>query len=53
MAALGVARGDDAQLLSEAGADLVVATLDAVDGDALLDGRLVSARGESVSPGTV
>jgi trehalose/maltose hydrolase-like predicted phosphorylase/beta-phosphoglucomutase-like phosphatase (HAD superfamily) len=53
MAALGVARGDDAQLLSEAGADLVVATLDAVDGDALLDGRLVSARGESVPPGTV
>jgi trehalose/maltose hydrolase-like predicted phosphorylase/beta-phosphoglucomutase-like phosphatase (HAD superfamily) len=40
MAALGVARADDAQLLAEAGADLVVTTLDDVDLDALLNGRL-------------
>jgi beta-phosphoglucomutase len=40
MAALGVARLDDEELLSRAGADLVVTTLDDVDLDALVDGRL-------------
>jgi beta-phosphoglucomutase len=40
MAALGVARLDDEELLSRAGADLVVTTLDDVDLDALADGRL-------------
>ena len=54
MAALGVARADDAQLLSEAGADLVVTTLDDVDLDALLDGRLdpLPGPGEGSPPGT-
>jgi trehalose/maltose hydrolase-like predicted phosphorylase/beta-phosphoglucomutase-like phosphatase (HAD superfamily) len=40
MAALGVARLDDRELLLEAGADLVVTTLDAVYVPALADGRL-------------
>jgi alpha,alpha-trehalase len=40
MAALGVARADDRDLLTGAGADLVVVTLDNVDRAALLDGRL-------------
>jgi beta-phosphoglucomutase-like phosphatase (HAD superfamily) len=42
MAALGIARTSDKQLLSEAGADLVVTSLDDVDRDALLEGRLVA-----------
>jgi trehalose/maltose hydrolase-like predicted phosphorylase/beta-phosphoglucomutase-like phosphatase (HAD superfamily) len=41
MAALGVARAGDVQLLSEAGADLVVTTLDDLDREALLEGCLV------------
>jgi beta-phosphoglucomutase len=41
MAALAVARQHDAALLGEAGADLVVGSLDEVDTDALPDGRLV------------
>lgn len=40
MAALGVARADDAELLAQAGADLVVTTLDDVDLDRLVEGRL-------------
>jgi HAD superfamily hydrolase (TIGR01509 family) len=40
MAALGVARADNAERLTTAGADLVVTTLDDVDLDRLLDGRL-------------
>ena len=40
MAALGVARADDAGLLEEAGADLVVTTLDDVDLDRIGEGRL-------------
>lgn len=40
MAALGVARLDDRDLLAGAGADLVVATLDDVAVDALAEGRL-------------
>ena len=40
MAALAVARGDDAELLIAAGADLVVRTLDAVALDVLAEGRL-------------
>jgi len=43
MDALGIARADDSQLLSGAGADLVVTTLDDVDRDALLHGRLMRA----------
>jgi len=40
MAALGLARADDTELLAAAGADLVVTTLDDVDLAALCDGRL-------------
>ena len=40
MASLGVARAGDEQLLAQAAPDLVVRTLDDVDRDALLDGRL-------------
>jgi beta-phosphoglucomutase len=40
MAALGVARLGDEELLRRAGADLVVKTLDEVDLDALAEGRL-------------
>jgi beta-phosphoglucomutase-like phosphatase (HAD superfamily) len=43
MAALGIARADDADLLSEAGADIVVETLDDVDMPALAQGRLAVA----------
>ncbi|MGO9496478.1 MAG: HAD family hydrolase, partial [Solirubrobacteraceae bacterium] len=41
MAALGVARAENDQPLSDAGADLVVSTLDEVDRGPLRDGRLV------------
>lgn len=44
MCAIGVARADDADLLSAAGADVVVATLDDVDLGALAGGRLVAAQ---------
>jgi beta-phosphoglucomutase len=40
MAALGLARADDADLLAAANADLVVTTLDDVDLSALAEGRL-------------
>ncbi len=40
MAAIGVARAEDAELLAAAGADIVVATLDEVDRGALAAGRL-------------
>jgi hypothetical protein len=40
MAAIGVARKDDAELLAAAGADIVVKTLDDVDLTALSAGRL-------------
>src|SRR5271154_2024459 len=40
MAAIGIARADDAALLAAAGADLVVTTLDDVDTTALAGGRL-------------
>jgi beta-phosphoglucomutase-like phosphatase (HAD superfamily) len=43
MGAIGVARKDDAGLLAQAGADIVVATLDEVDLAALSDGRLAIA----------
>jgi beta-phosphoglucomutase len=42
MAAIGLARADDTELLAAAGADLVVTTLDDVDLAALADGRLAS-----------
>ncbi|MDQ3896667.1 MAG: HAD-IA family hydrolase [Actinomycetota bacterium] len=44
MAAVGIARADDADLLAEAGADIVVTSLDDVDRGALAEGRLL-ARG--------
>jgi beta-phosphoglucomutase len=44
MAAIGVARADDAQLLTAAGADIVVTTLDDVDTAALGAGRLTTRR---------
>ncbi len=40
MAALGVARNEDVTMLRDAGADLVVASLDEVDLGALAEGRL-------------
>ena len=45
MAALGIARLGDSQLLGEAGADLVVTTLDDVDCELLLERRLVPVEG--------
>jgi beta-phosphoglucomutase-like phosphatase (HAD superfamily) len=42
MAALGVARADDVDLLTDAGADLVVTSLDDVDIDRLSAGRLAA-----------
>ena len=44
-AALGVARHDDEAMLAEAGADLVVTTLDDVDLDRLSEGRLARRNG--------
>jgi len=43
MAALGLARAEDEELLEEAGADLVVRSLDAVSVEALSEGRLEKA----------
>jgi beta-phosphoglucomutase len=45
MAAIGIARADDADLLAAAGADLVVTTLDDVDTTALAAGRLAARKG--------
>ena len=45
MAALGLARADDTELLAAAGADLVVTSLDDVDLAALSDGRLAKKGG--------
>jgi beta-phosphoglucomutase len=42
MAALGLARADDAEVLAAAGADVVVTTLDDIDVAALSDGRLAN-----------
>ncbi len=42
MGAVGIARGDDVELLAGAGADVVVTTLDDVDLAALRDGRLAA-----------
>jgi beta-phosphoglucomutase-like phosphatase (HAD superfamily) len=44
MAAIGIARAGDAELLATAGADLVVTTLDDVDTAALADRRLVTRK---------
>jgi beta-phosphoglucomutase len=44
MAAIGIARAHDAGLLSAAGADIVVTTLDQVDLSALSHGRLATKR---------
>jgi beta-phosphoglucomutase len=41
MGAIGIARADDAELLGDAGADVVVTTLDDLDQAALGVGRLV------------
>ena len=43
MAAIGIARADDAELLAAAGADIVVTTLDDVDMAALAEGRLATS----------
>ncbi|MBT8224698.1 MAG: HAD-IA family hydrolase [Dactylosporangium sp.] len=45
MAAIGIARAQDTDLLAAAGADIVVSTLDEVDLTALSDGRLFAAPG--------
>lgn len=50
MRAIGVARLDDAALLQQAGADLVVTTLDEVSVDALTAGRLERAPAEPGHP---
>jgi len=42
MAAIGIARADDASLLAAAGADIVVTSLDQVDLGALAEGRLTT-----------
>ena len=42
MAAIGIARADDTDLLAGAGADIVVTTLDDVDAAALAEGRLAA-----------
>jgi beta-phosphoglucomutase len=44
MAAIGIARAHDADLLAAAGADIVVSTLDQVDMAALSDGQLATKR---------
>jgi len=49
MAAIGIARADDADLLTAADADLVVTTLDDVDTPAFREGRL--ERRPALSPG--
>ena len=43
MAALGLARAEDEELLATANADLIVTTLDDVSVDALAKGRLEQA----------
>ena len=45
MAAIGIARFDDHDLLAAAGADIVVASLDEVDMAALAEGRLATTTG--------
>jgi beta-phosphoglucomutase len=42
MAAIGISRADDSDLLVAAGADLVVTSLDDVDRDALAKGELTT-----------
>jgi hypothetical protein len=42
MAAIGIARAADADLLAAAGADVVVTSLDEVDVEALAAGRLAT-----------
>jgi beta-phosphoglucomutase-like phosphatase (HAD superfamily) len=42
MAAIGIARADDSDLLRQAGADIVVSSLDEVGLEALADGRLAT-----------
>jgi beta-phosphoglucomutase len=44
MAAIGIARAHDADLLAAAGADIVVTTLDDVDDAALAEGRLATRK---------
>jgi beta-phosphoglucomutase-like phosphatase (HAD superfamily) len=44
MAAIGIARADDTQLLAAAGADIIVTTLDDVDMATLAAGRLVKRK---------
>jgi beta-phosphoglucomutase len=44
MAALGIARADDADVLAKADADLVVSSLDDVDVESLIDGVLGTSR---------
>jgi hypothetical protein len=44
MAAIGIARADDTQLLAAAGADIVVTTLDHVDMATLAAGRLAKRK---------
>jgi beta-phosphoglucomutase len=50
MAALGVARADDAGALRAASADLVVTSLDDVDVDGLPQGSLVTRHRSALRP---
>jgi beta-phosphoglucomutase len=50
MAAIGIARADDADLLAAADADLVVTTLDDVDTTALSGGRLATREALQTAP---
>jgi beta-phosphoglucomutase len=49
MAAIGIARADDEDLLAAAGADIVVTSLDEVDTEALAEGRLSRRMGSTHS----
>jgi beta-phosphoglucomutase-like phosphatase (HAD superfamily) len=51
MAAVGIARGDDADLLAAADADIVVTSLDDIDVDALSSGRLAATSTKHVDHG--
>ena len=44
MAAIGIARADDAELVAAAHADIVVTTLDGVDLSGLANGRLAAKK---------
>ena len=50
MAAIGIARADDTELLTGAGADLVVSSLDEVDTERLVHGDLAKRGSADATP---